>query len=304
MKDNRKIHRRTNDMGDALEDSAFAVENIDGDGDYQLEDDDRSDDGQESGGDQIDNESVNKGIKKSELEIKQMKLLKRKRKFKEFKDKKKQANSIECDATTDAKKLKHGLSADEQLELFLLHQPPLMTLSFKAEHFTSSKLPANDKKCSFTNAIVNGIEGYKKAFNKSTEDFGFPIVLVICAGAKRAADVINSISKDMKVKVAKLFAKHFKVQDQMDLLSRNHFPIAVGTPNRINKLIELGALKLSKLQFVLIDIAQDTKSFTTLSLTDTRNDIYSTMQLYIEPELNHLKLSLINENVVIRGKYH
>jgi hypothetical protein len=282
-------------MGDTLDDS-FVVESIDGDddGDYLVEEeDDRSDENHSSD----DNESEEGNKKKNE--IKQAKLLKKKRKFKEFKDKKKQANSIECEVAADAKKTKHGLNPDEQLELFLLHQPPLMTLSFKAEHFIESKLSTNSKKCSFSNAIISGIEGYKKAFNKSTDDFGFPIVLVICAGAKRAADVINSISKDMKVKVAKLFAKHFKVQEQMDLLSRNHFPIAVGTPNRINKLIELGALKLSKLQLVLIDIAQDSKSFTTLSLTDTRNDLYNMMQLYIENELSHLKLSLIDQNIVI-----
>lgn len=284
-------------MGDTLDDS-FVVESIDGDddGDYLVEEED---DGSDENHSSDDNESEEGNKKKNDNEIKQAKLLKKKRKFKEFKDKKKQANSIECEVAADAKKAKHGLNPDEQLELFLLHQPPLMTLSFKAEHFIESKLATNSKKCSFSNAIISGIEGYKKAFNKSTDDFGFPIVLVICAGAKRAADVINSISKDMKVKVAKLFAKHFKVQDQMDLLSRNHFPIAVGTPNRINKLIELGALKLSKLQLVLIDIAQDSKSFTTLSLTDTRNDLYNMMQLYIENELSHLKLSLIDQNIVI-----
>ena len=49
----------------------------------------------------------------------------------------------------------------------------------------------------------------------------------------------------LKCKIAKLFAKHFKVQDQIDLLSKQYFPVAVGTPNRLSKLVELGALSLS-----------------------------------------------------------
>ena len=52
----------------------------------------------------------------------------------------------------------------------------------------------------------------------------------------------------LKCKIAKLFAKHFKVQDQIDLLSKQYFPVAVGTPNRLSKLIELGALSLSRVK--------------------------------------------------------
>lgn len=54
----------------------------------------------------------------------------------------------------------------------------------------------------------------------------------------------------LKCKIAKLFAKHFKVQDQIDLLSKQYFPVAVGTPNRLSKLIELGALSLSRVKVI------------------------------------------------------
>lgn len=52
----------------------------------------------------------------------------------------------------------------------------------------------------------------------------------------------------LKCKIAKLFAKHFKVQDQIDLLSKQYFPVAVGTPNRLAKLVELGALSLCRVK--------------------------------------------------------
>lgn len=47
-----------------------------------------------------------------------------------------------------------------------------------------------------------------------------------------------------------MFAKHFKVQDQIDLLSKQYFPVAVGTPNRLAKLVELGALSLSRVKVI------------------------------------------------------
>lgn len=57
-----------------------------------------------------------------------------------------------------------------------------------------------------------------------------------------------NFSIGLKCKIAKLFAKHFKVQDQVDLLSKQYFPVAVGTPNRLSKLVELGALSLSRVK--------------------------------------------------------
>ena len=65
------------------------------------------------------------------------------------------------------------------------------------------------------------------------------------------SDKVISVSSPeigLKCKIAKLFAKHFKVQDQIDLLSKQYFPVAVGTPNRLAKLVELGALSLSRVK--------------------------------------------------------
>lgn len=56
------------------------------------------------------------------------------------------------------------------------------------------------------------------------------------------------IHAGLKCKIAKLFAKHFKVQEQIELLSKQYFPVAVGTPNRLSKLVELGALSLSRVK--------------------------------------------------------
>jgi hypothetical protein len=42
-----------------------------------------------------------------------------------------------------------------------------------------------------------------------------------------------------KCRVAKLFAKHMKTEEQAKQLAGNYLPIAVGTPARVKKLLEL-----------------------------------------------------------------
>lgn len=60
-------------------------------------------------------------------------------------------------------------------------------------------------------------------------------------------------------KVAKLFAKHFKVPEQQALLTKTAPAIGVGTPHRLSQLAALGALKLDRLSLVLVDVALDAK---------------------------------------------
>lgn len=60
-------------------------------------------------------------------------------------------------------------------------------------------------------------------------------------------------------KVAKLFAKHLKVGDQQAALLQGAPAVGVGTPHRLAQLAALGALKLERLQLVLVDVALDAK---------------------------------------------
>jgi len=54
--------------------------------------------------------------------------------------------------------------------------------------------------------------------------------------------------------VAKLFAKHFKVADQVKYLQKTRVAVAVGTPGRVAKLLENG--KWSEVDTVLISQAR------------------------------------------------
>jgi superfamily II DNA/RNA helicase len=63
-------------------------------------------------------------------------------------------------------------------------------------------------------------------------------VLIVCPSAERAIVIIPQLKS--VAKIGKLFARHIKINDQIDALKKSTFPISVGTPNRILKLIEAG----------------------------------------------------------------
>lgn len=60
-------------------------------------------------------------------------------------------------------------------------------------------------------------------------------------------------------RIAKLFAKHFKVAEQQKLLEGAAVGVASGTPNRLCKLADLGALKTDHLQLLVLDVHLDAK---------------------------------------------
>ena len=80
------------------------------------------------------------------------------------------------------------------------------------------------------------------------------------------------------------------------MLSKSYFPVAIGTPSRLRKLIEYGALKLTETRVILVDITPDMKQFSILSLNDVKNDFYSLLCENIHPEIGHLKISLVKDD--------
>ena len=69
---------------------------------------------------------------------------------------------------------------------------------------------------------------------------GAPTALVITSAALRAADLAR-VLRDMKgIKggdVAKLFAKHFKLEEHAEYLQRTLVGVGVGTPGRLGRLL-------------------------------------------------------------------
>jgi protein CMS1 len=181
-------------------------------------------------------------------------------------------------------------------------------LDFSEAHFVypdlvesaTTKSVKNKRVCPFVRALSANMPNYKALLLNSSvgekEDFGCPQLLIICSSAIRATQIIKSISARLiKCRVAKLFAKHFKIEEQMDSLSKEYHPIAVGTPNRISKLIELGALSLRRTLLVLIDVTPDAKQFTILTLNEVKVDFYRLLYQHIHPATKHAKIAMIRE---------
>jgi len=273
--------------------------------DYSDDDDDEEDEGEDDdddeGGEIVGNKAEQDRLsKKREAEQQAAeKTEKKKRKFEELKAKKQQKRELDASADEDNGPTCARLSAKEQEKIYNENKPAtidgelggvLTADSFYDPHQKETK----KHPCIFVRAMAAGLPGFVKTLQAPSSENGCPIVIVVCAGARRAADVINSVSMDLKIKVAKLFAKHFKVQEQMDALNRQHFPVAVGTPNRLCKLAEMGALRLSQTRLVLVDMDKDEKNFTVLTLADTKTDFYTFMGKYVQPELEHCKVSLVS----------
>ncbi len=72
-----------------------------------------------------------------------------------------------------------------------------------------------------------------------------------------------------------LFAKHFKLADQVKYLAKTRVSIAVGTPARVAKLLAEGALKMTPQSVVLLDVGhRDSKKRSLLTLREVRDELW------------------------------
>lgn len=139
--------------------------------------------------------------------------------------------------------------------------------------------------------IIPNWENLVKRAGSGTPNTGSPLLLIICPSAIRAVDVIREISdfKGEKCKCAKLFAKHFKLQEQHKYLSKTSCHIGVGTPSRIGGLLKLGSLRLNQLVAIVIDWNwRDKKLKRLIDIKDVRKE---TMELLKSTLVPHVKQS-------------
>ena len=136
---------------------------------------------------------------------------------------------------------------------------------------------------------------------------GAPTLLFVAGAALRVADVTR-ILKDRRLRgekggdVAKLFAKHFKLEEHVAYLRRTKIAAAVGTPGRLGKLLcDTGAraislrlvlwimlltsragppdaLSTSALTHIILDISfRDVKKRSLLDIPETRDEVFRTV---------------------------
>ena len=111
------------------------------------------------------------------------------------------------------------------------------------------------------------VDGGKHTLTTSTAE-GCPSTVVISPSGIRVADVVRELRdfNTPSTKVAKLIAKHQKLKDNIEYLSKTQVGIVVGTPARLKDLIAQKALQVGDLKAIVIDASyQDEKR---RSLTD------------------------------------
>ncbi|CAI6094074.1 unnamed protein product [Clonostachys chloroleuca] len=127
----------------------------------------------------------------------------------------------------------------------------------------------------------------KEGLSRSSKKPGSPHTLIVAGAGLRAADIVRGPNlpdkfatdkKESAVRkfqtkncaVAKLFAKHMKIEEQITYLKSKKTGIAVGTPARLADLIDNGALSLENLERLVVDASHiDQKKRGVMDMKDT-----------------------------------
>jgi len=97
--------------------------------------------------------------------------------------------------------------------------------------------------------------------------------LIICPAALGCTSVIQACPDlNGECRIAKLFAKHFKIHEQVESLKSQPAAIGTGTPHRLSNLVETEALKLERIKYIVLDVRLDVKKRTILDMPEVTGD--------------------------------
>ncbi|KAG6952948.1 hypothetical protein JG687_00012695 [Phytophthora cactorum] len=189
----------------------------------------------------------------------------------------------------------HKMMQDEHFEIvnnaYIKHRGGQMTSLELADglnesHFVAPKGLGKHKLELLPSYIHHLLPSFKRDFvGKGKRRDKSPYFLILCSSALRCVEVIKHLTP-FKCRVAKLFAKHMKADEQAKQLANNYLPIAVGTPARVKKLLEMNALSLKHTTHVIFDMEKDKKQLTVLELKDTATEMMDLLQFHFIPHLN------------------
>uniref|UniRef100_A0A8B9IXB2 Cms1 ribosomal small subunit homolog n=1 Tax=Amazona collaria TaxID=241587 RepID=A0A8B9IXB2_9PSIT len=114
-------------------------------------------------------------------------------------------------------------------------------------------LPANDLTHSFSSYLKEICPKWAK-LRKNHKEKKSVVMLVICSSALRSLELIKSVTAFKgDCRVLKLFAKHIKIKEQLNMLEKGVFHIGVGTPGRVKALVEQDGLCLDSTKYMILD---------------------------------------------------
>ncbi|KAG8954061.1 hypothetical protein FRC04_001045 [Tulasnella sp. 424] len=111
---------------------------------------------------------------------------------------------------------------------------------------------------------------------------GAPVAVIVAGAALRVADLVRScrpLRGHRGGEIAKLFAKHMKVAEQVEYLNQTAVSVAIGTPDRLGKLLSAeDGLKLTNLEYIILDLThRDAKNRTLLDIPETRKEVFASL---------------------------
>ncbi|KAF8497081.1 U3-containing 90S pre-ribosomal complex subunit-domain containing protein [Russula emetica] len=117
-----------------------------------------------------------------------------------------------------------------------------------------------------------------------TKSPGAPTLLFLTGAALRVANVTRvlknkTLQGEKGAGAAKLFAKHFKLEEHVSYLKKTKIGTAVGTPGRVGKLLcDTDALSVSALTHIMLDVSfRDAKNRSLLDIPETRDELFKTV---------------------------
>ncbi|XP_021354062.1 protein CMSS1-like [Mizuhopecten yessoensis] len=127
---------------------------------------------------------------------------------------------------------------------------------------------------------------------------GSPLVLLVSASAIRSVQLNREILdfKSEQCQIAKLFAKHFKLEEQQKFLAKKVCHIGLGTPNRLHTLVKSGSLHLDNVAAVVLDWNwRDIKSKRMVDIPEIRGHLMDFMKDFMIPHMskNHCKIGML-----------
>ncbi|CAH0476814.1 unnamed protein product [Peronospora belbahrii] len=176
-------------------------------------------------------------------------------------------------------------------DTYLLHRGGQMTLleiadGLNESHFLAPTGLGKHKLELLPSYIHHLLPTYKREFlGKDKRRDKSPIVLILSSSALRCVEVIKHLAS-FQCRVAKLFGKHLKINEQVKQLTSTYFPIAVGTPARVKKLLEIKALSMKHTKRVILDMEKNKKQLSILELKDTATEVVDLLQFHLLPQLN------------------
>lgn len=115
------------------------------------------------------------------------------------------------------------------------------------------------------------------------ENSAYPYAIFISPSALGSLDCIKKCPDfHAGCPMAKLFAKHMKVEEQASLLQKNPICIGVGTPNRILKLAKDNHVYFSNLSHLILDMRKNKKNQTLVDIPEIAADFWSLWESFLK----------------------